>query len=126
MNGEYLRCRSPSDNDAADLMEQASGRPWKRAALWLLFLGPFFLATYGGANWLASRRSDVGAIVFEWERHILFWPWTIVPYWSIDIFYIASLLVCATLRELDTHVRRLIAAQVIAVTCFILFPLRQT
>jgi len=107
-------------------MEQASGRPWKRTTLWLLFLGPFFLATYGFANWLASRRSDVGAIVFDWERHIPFWPWTIVPYWSIDIFYIATLLVCATRRELDTHVRRLIAAQVLAVTCFILFPLRQT
>jgi hypothetical protein len=106
--------------------EQTSGRPWQRATLWLLFLGPFFLATYSFANWLASRRSDVGAIVFEWERYIPFWPWAIVPYWSIDIFYIASLLVCATRRELDTHVRRLIAAQVVAVTCFILFPLRQT
>ena len=107
-------------------MEAAPDRPWRRAALWLLFLGPFFLITYGFANWLASRRSDVGAIVFEWEQHIPFWAWSIVPYWSIDVFYIASLFICTTQRELDTHARRLIAAQVIAVGCFILFPLRQT
>lgn len=107
-------------------MGAAFARPWKRAALWLLFLGPFFLVTYGFANWLASRRSDVGAIIFDWERQIPFWAWSIMPYWSIDVFYIASLFVCATRRELDTHARRLIAAQVFAVSCFILFPLRQT
>jgi len=107
-------------------MSTDSGRLRLRAVLWLLFLGPFFLVTYGFANWLAGRRTDVGSIVFGWEQHIPFWAWSIVPYWSIDIFYIASLFVCATQRALDTHARRLIAAQVIAVTCFILFPLRQT
>jgi len=101
-------------------------RPWRRAALWLAFLGSFFFVTYGFANWLAGRRSDVGAIVFAWEHHIPYLPWTLVPYWSIDLFYVASLFVCATHRELDTHARRLLVAQIIAVVCFVLFPLRQT
>jgi protein-tyrosine phosphatase/membrane-associated phospholipid phosphatase len=101
-------------------------RPWKRALVWLAFLGPFFFATYGLANWAASRRADVGAIVFDWERHIPFMPWTIVPYWSIDLFYAISLFLCATRAELDTHGKRLLAAQLISITCFLLLPLRFT
>lgn len=100
--------------------------PWKRALLWLAFLGPFFFASYGFANWLASHRETVGAIVFEWERHIPFAAWTIVPYWSIDFLYGLSLFFCATRRELDVHGLRLLCAQLICVTCFLVFPLRFT
>lgn len=99
-------------------------RPWKQAFLWLLFLGPFFFGTYGFANWLASRRPDVGSVVFDWEQHIPFLAWTIVPYWSIDLLYALSVFACVSREELTVHVRRLIAAQVIAVACFIAFPLR--
>lgn len=102
----------------------AERRPVLRAILWIALLGPFFFASYGFANWLASHRADVGSIAFEWERSIPFVPWTIVPYWSIDLFYGLSLLICATRRELDRHAQRLFAAQVISVACFIVFPLR--
>jgi membrane-associated phospholipid phosphatase len=109
--------------------EQADGalpRPWKRAALWLVLLSPFFFITYGLANWLASQRTDVGTVVFTWERWIPYLPWTLLPYWSIDLFYAVSLFVCASRKELDTHAKRLFATQIIAVACFVLFPLRQT
>ena len=101
-------------------------RPWRRAALWLCFLAPFFYITYGAANWLASLRHNVPAIVFDWEHAIPFLGWTIIPYWSINVFYGLSLFVCANKRELDTHARRLLTAQIVAVTCFILIPLRFT
>jgi membrane-associated phospholipid phosphatase len=101
-------------------------RPWGRASLWLLLLAPVFFSTYCAANWLASLRAHVGAVVFGWERYIPFVPWTIVPYWSIDGFYALSLFICATRDELDTHARRLLTARLIAVACFILFPLRFT
>ena len=102
----------------------AAARPWREALLWLAVLGPFFFATYGLANWLASRRAEVSSIVFDWERSIPFLDWTIVPYWSIDLFYGLSLFVCASRSELRVHARRLLAAQVIAVACFIAFPLK--
>jgi membrane-associated phospholipid phosphatase len=104
----------------------AQARPWRRAALWLGFLAPFFYATYGTANWLASLRSGVPSIVFDWEHTIPFLGWTILPYWAINAFYGLSLFVCRTKDELDTHGRRLLTAQIVAVTCFILFPLRFT
>lgn len=99
-------------------------RPWRRAIGWLVFLAPFFYLTYGAANALAARRHDVTSMVFEWERHLPFAGWTIVPYWSINAFYGVSLFVCATRTELETHARRLLTAQVVAVACFILFPLK--
>jgi hypothetical protein len=97
-----------------------------RAALWLAFLAPFFYLTYGFANWLASRRDDVGSIVFSWERHIPFIAWTIVPYWSINLFYGLSLLLNDTRRGVDRLAGRYLTAQIIAVACFIVFPLTAT
>lgn len=104
----------------------AEPRPWKRAALWLAGLGVLFFSSYNAANWLASRRAHVPSMVFPWEAGIPYWPWTIVPYWSIDFFYCVSLFICTTKRELDTHARRLLAVQLISVTIFIVAPLRFT
>ena len=101
-------------------------RPWARAVAWLCLLGPFFFLSYGTANWLAAQRAEVGSVVFDWEHAIPFLAWTIIPYWSIDAFYGLSLFVCANKAELDTHTRRLLTAQIVAVTCFILLPLRFT
>ena len=99
-------------------------RPWGRAAVWLAVLGPFFFLSYGFANWWTARLPHVGTVVFGWERHIPFVPWTIVPYMSLDAFYAASLFLCATRAELDTHARRLLAASIISVAGFLLFPLQ--
>ncbi|OYY93665.1 MAG: serine/threonine protein phosphatase [Hydrogenophilales bacterium 28-61-23] len=104
--------------------EFSEPRPWRRALLWLLFLGPFFFASYGFATWVTSQRADVGVLVFAWERHIPFLPWTILPYWLIDPLYGVSLFLCASRIQLDHHARRLLTAQVVAVACFLLFPLR--
>lgn len=101
-------------------------KPWGRAALLLALLGPFFFASYGFATWYTSRLSEVPSVVFDWERQIPLWPWTIVPYWSIDLLYAISFFLCATRAELHTHAKRLFAAQIISVTCFLLFPLRFT
>lgn len=99
---------------------------WKRAVVWLVLLAPFFFASYGFATWYTAQRADVGTLVFGWETHMPFWAWTIIPYWSIDLLYGFSLLACLTRRELDTHALRLFSAQLIAVSCFLLWPLRFT
>jgi hypothetical protein len=57
-------------------------------------------------------------MVFDWERHIPFVAWTIVPYWSIDLFYGVSLLLARTRTELTRHARRLLTAQALCVACF--------
>lgn len=99
---------------------------WKRGVLWLLLLGPLFFASYGFANWFSGQRDDVGSLVFAWEPQVPLWPWSIVPYWSIDLLYGLSFLLPACRREMDRHALRLLAAQVICVACFLLWPLRFT
>ena len=104
--------------------EHKEPRPWLRAAGWLTFLGPFFFLSYGFANWWTGQLPHVGSFVFDWEKHIPFWPWTIVPYMALDAFYAGSLYLCATRAELDTHAKRLLSASVLSVAGFLLFPLQ--
>lgn len=99
---------------------------WKRGVLWLLLLAPLFFASYGFANWLSGQRDDVGTLVFAWESRIPLWPWTIVPYWSIDLLYGMSFLLPATRREMDRHGLRLLSVQVLCIAAFLLWPLRFT
>jgi protein-tyrosine phosphatase/membrane-associated phospholipid phosphatase len=102
----------------------AEARPLARGVAYLAALGAFFYASYGFSNWLAGQRAHVPAIVFDWERQIPFVAWTIFPYWTTNLFYAGSLLLARTQAELGTQARRLLTVQLIAVTCFILFPLR--
>ena len=102
----------------------AEPKLWRRATLWLAGLGAFFYVGYPLTNWLASLRSEVPVVVFGWERAVPFLAWTIVPYWTTNLFFILSLYLCRTRRELDIHARRLLSAQAIAFACFIAFPLR--
>jgi membrane-associated phospholipid phosphatase len=121
-----LRCRADRgvNPDDSDVISPDGPRPWRRAICWLAFLAPFFYLTYGAANAIAARYEHVRSVVFAWERHVPFLDWTIVPYWSLNLFYGMSLLVCATRRELDRHACRLLTAQIVAIVCFLLFPLR--
>jgi len=98
----------------------------KPAVLWLLLLAPLFFTTYGFATWVTAQRDDVGSLVFGWESHMPFMAWTIVPYWSIDLLYGLSLLLPNSRDELKRHALRLLTAQVIAVSCFLLWPLTFT
>lgn len=99
-------------------------RPWGLACLLLALAGAFFFSSYGFANWLASQRANVPSFYFAWERGIPFLPWTIVPYWSIDLLYGISFFVWRSRAALFTHVKRLVLAQLVSVACFIAFPLR--
>src|SRR3954469_1469177 len=96
------------------------------ALLWIAGLAPFFFLSYGFTNWVTSLRRSVPSLVFGWERHIPFLAWTIVPYWSTDLFYALSLFLCRTRAELSTHARRLLAVQIVSIAGFLLFTLRFT
>ena len=104
-------------------LEKESGT-WKWGVLCLLFLAPFFFLSYGFANQYAAQLADVPSVVYAWEQHIPLWPWTIVPYWSIDLLYGLSLLLCWNKFELKQHALRLFFAQLISISCFLLFPLK--
>lgn len=93
------------------------------AAATSLGLSLLFMIVYGGCNWITAQRTDVGIWHYDWERYIPFVPWLIVPYMSIDLFFVAAPFLCGNRTELRTFIRRIVCAIVVAGGCFLLFPL---
>lgn len=87
-------------------------------------LSLLFLVVYGGTNWFTTLRSDVGTWHFDWELGIPLVPLFIVPYMSIDLFFVAAPFLCRSRAELRTFTRRIVFAIVVAGGCFLLVPLR--
>lgn len=110
--------------DTALPLSVSRRKQWGFALLWLLFLAPFFFLTYGQVNTYTASLPAVPSFAFSWETHIPFLPWTIIPYWSIDLFYGLSLFICTSLREQCIHGLRLVAASLVACAGFLLFPLK--
>jgi membrane-associated phospholipid phosphatase len=106
----------------------ATATPDISAASWLLGIGTIYTSSYWVSNWLTHARADVGSAVFEWERLIPFVEWTIIPYLSIVLFFIASFFIGRQRgdyrTELRNHVVRLTMVLVISLLCFALMPLR--
>lgn len=111
---------APSSSTA---LRQEAAPYWRRSLAWLLFLGPFFFLSYAYSNHHAAQKLVNASWYFDWERYIPFLPWTILPYWSIDLFYGLSFLLCRSRQEVDRHALRLLTAQIVSVSCFLLFPL---
>ena len=95
----------------------------KTSLLKLALVGMLFYASYGLSNHYAASLAYVPEIAFAWERGIPFWAWTIVPYWSLNLMYAAAFFLCRDACEQNRYVARLVSAQIVATTCFMLFPL---
>jgi len=63
-------------------------------------LSVLFLVVYSGCNWITGQRGQVASFYFQWERAIPFVPLMILPYMSIDLFFIAAPFLCRTDEEL--------------------------
>ncbi|HEY2143410.1 MAG TPA: dual specificity protein phosphatase family protein [Candidatus Udaeobacter sp.] len=87
-------------------------------------LSVLFLIIYSSCNCITGQRGHVGSFYFQWEHAIPFVPFMILPYMSIDLFFIAAPFLCRTNEELRTFSRRIVAAILVAALCFLLFPLR--
>lgn len=98
--------------------------PWGWAMLWGALLGVLFFATYNNVNQYTASLEPVDSFFFAWETHIPFWPWTIVPYWTIDLFYGLALFLAPTKTILLRLVKRLLLAQFLCISGFLLFPLK--
>jgi membrane-associated phospholipid phosphatase len=95
-----------------------------RALTFSIALSILFLIVYGGCNWITAQRSNVGTFYFEWERNIPFVPFFILPYMSIDLFFVVAPFLCRTDRELSILAKRITTAIIVAGICFLMFPLR--
>lgn len=94
------------------------------ALLCLLLVAVIFYASYGFSNTVAANRADMPEIYFAWERQLPFWAWSIIPYWSLNVFYALAFFLCQSRQVLHHYVKQLLLAQAIAVICFLLLPLQ--
>src|SRR5437667_11989562 len=83
-------------------------------------LSVLFLVVYSGCNWITGQRGQVGSFYFQWERGIPFVPFMILPYMSIDLFFIAAPFFCHTYEDLRIFSRPIVAAILISGLCFLL------
>ena len=89
-----------------------------------LYLSLLFVVVYGATGWLTSLRGDVATWSFEWERNLPLVPWLIVPYMSLDLFFVAAPFLCADPAELRAFRRRMTTAILVAGAVFMVMPLQ--
>jgi membrane-associated phospholipid phosphatase len=87
-------------------------------------LSALFLVVYGTCNWITAHRAGVGTWYFAWERQIPFVPAMIIPYMSIDLFFVGAPFLCRDRTELSVFTRRVTVAILVAGACFLTLPLR--
>lgn len=98
-------------------------RPWKEALAYSAALSLLFIVVYGVCNALAARQGNPGRCFLDWELQIPFVPSLILPYLSIDLFFVAAPLLCEDVIELRGLARRIAAAILVAGLAFFVFPL---
>jgi len=86
-------------------------------------LSLLFIIVYGSCNWLSAQRADIGTWYYAWERFIPFVSWMIVPYMSIDLFFVTAPFLCRTKSEVRTLSKRIVFAILVAGAFFLLMPL---
>src|SRR4051812_22626424 len=106
------------DRAQNDLTSKESPVPAAQAFFVSAGLSLLFIIVYGTSNWLASRRPDVPTFFFKWELSLPFIPLFVVPYLSIDLFFVAAPFICRGSRELRTFSLRIATAIVVAGLCF--------
>lgn len=95
----------------------------KARIAWAAAASLLFVGVYNACNWITTQRADVGTWFFPWELHIPFVPWMILPYWSLDLFFLASFFICRSDRELKVLSTRLMLAILVAGAFFLAMPL---
>src|SRR5262249_19072857 len=94
-----------------------------RAAATSLLLSLLFLVVYISTNWLASQRADLPTWYFSWELAIPFVPLMIVPYMTIDLFFVAAPFLCGDEKEVITFAWGVGFVILVAGVFFVLMPL---
>jgi len=90
-------------------------------AIYCLLLFQF---TYPLTAAYASTLAAVTSVVFDFEQHIPFIPWMILPYMSSGLFFCIIPFYCQQEGQLLRYAKRFTFITLFAALCFLLFPLR--
>src|SRR5579872_220213 len=94
----YFQCVAGAPDKSVG---RAVSKPSKLAAATTsVGLSLLFVVVYGACNAITAQRHDVGTWYYSWERFLPFVPLLIVPYMSLDLFYVAGPFLCESRAEL--------------------------
>ncbi len=91
---------------------------------WALGLGALFFLVYGPVNAWSATLGPLPSLALPWEQRIPFVPWAVVPYTSLDLFFLLSFLQLRDRTELHRHALRLGVTILVSAALFLAFPLR--
>ena len=102
---------------------------WKEASVVAVITSVLFLVLYSGTAIITEMRAaanpdSIGTWYYAWERFIPFVPIMIVPYMSIDAFFVLAPFTCSDRRELAILGKRLATIVIVAAICFLIWPLQ--
>lgn len=92
--------------------------------IWALGMGALFFLIYGPVNVFTATRGAVPSLAMPWEHHIPFLPWFIVPYVSLDLFFVLSFFQLNNRTELHRHALRLGTAILVSAGLFLTYPMQ--
>lgn len=92
--------------------------------IWALGMGALFFLVYGQVNAFTETRGALPRLAMPWEHHIPFIPWFIVPYISLDIFFVLSFFQLKNRTELHRHTLRLGTAILVSAGLFLIYPMQ--
>ncbi len=96
----------------------------KEKMFWALGLGGLFFLAYGGTNYVSAGLEGLPSLYMPWEREIPFIDWMIIPYMSLDVFFVASLFLTVDRRELLGHAGRILMALIVSCALFLIYPMQ--
>lgn len=106
-------------------MNPPQATPSRRERLfWALALGALFFLVYGTTNRLSAGLNGLPSLYLPWEEGIPFLGWTILPYMSLDLFFVLGFFWCRDRRELYGHAGRIMLALGISCLLFLWQPLQ--
>ena len=79
-----------------------------------------FSVVYNFAAWQTSKLENVPSFVFDFEKHIPFLAWTIVPYLTSGLFFFLVFLWCKNREQLKVLTQRMLFVTVIAGIFFLI------
>lgn len=97
-----------------------------RKTLSSLMLSALFLVLYNICNYLIDWAGYAGSFCYLWEKELPFIPLMILPYMSLDIFFVCAPFFSKSQSDLSRLEKRIILAIVISCFCFLAVPLKCT
>ena len=87
-------------------------------------LSALFFVVYSTTNSLAAQRTGLDTWCYDWELGIPFVPLMILPYMSIDLFFVCAPFLCSDRQELKLFSARIASTILIAGFFFYFYPLQ--